>query len=150
MPASVWSNWYRDFIHEQHGVQTLFLNGRLCFIKDWQHTINPEDWALLYEVTALYPKDCICVLFGTAQPLPSGRLDLEMTGSELDRRMREILINVTKETCLVCCRRDGETRVWGSTVIPDYLQDTRSKRGKLNGDETDSPYEVFPVHPSDG
>lgn len=67
VPASVGSNWYRDFIHEQHGVQTLFLNGRLCFIEDWQHTINPKT-GKFYTSEPLYPKDCICVLFGTGSP----------------------------------------------------------------------------------
>lgn len=67
VPASVGSNWYRDFIHEQHGVQTLFLNGRLCFIEDWQHTINPKTGEF-YTSEPLYPKDCICVLFGTDRP----------------------------------------------------------------------------------
>lgn len=64
VPASVGSNWYRDFIHEQFGVQTLFLNGRLCFVKDWQHTINPTTGAF-YTSEPLYPKDCVLVLFGT-------------------------------------------------------------------------------------
>jgi len=74
VPASVGSNWYRDFIHGQHGVQTLFLNGRLCFIEDWQHTINPATLkpgkgpARFYTSEPLYPKDCICVLFGTGEP----------------------------------------------------------------------------------
>jgi hypothetical protein len=51
VPASVGSNWYRDFIHERHGVKVLFLNGRICF--DGKNG---------------YPKDCMLVLFGTGQP----------------------------------------------------------------------------------
>lgn len=67
VPASVGSNWYRDYIHEQFGVQTLFLNGRLCFIEDWRTTINPST-GKFYTSEPLYPKDCICVLFGTDEP----------------------------------------------------------------------------------
>lgn len=67
VPASVGSNWYRDYIHNQFGVQTLFLNGRLCFIEDWATTINPKT-GFYYTSEPLYPKDCICVLFGTDEP----------------------------------------------------------------------------------
>src|ERR1035437_1576328 len=55
VPASVGSNWYRDYIHDQLGVTVLFLNGRIPFIP------NKPNW--------LYPKDCMLVLFGTGQPL---------------------------------------------------------------------------------
>lgn len=48
VPASVGSNWFRDFIHQQYGVEVLFLNGRICF-----------------NGVAGYPKDCMLVLFGT-------------------------------------------------------------------------------------
>jgi phage N-6-adenine-methyltransferase len=54
VPASVGSNWYRDYIHDQFGVKVLFLNGRIGFMPD-----NPK-W--------LYPKDCALVLFGTGTP----------------------------------------------------------------------------------
>lgn len=64
VPASVGSNWYRDYIHDQFGVQTLFLNGRLCFIENWRTTINPAT-GKFYTSEPLYPKDCILVLFGT-------------------------------------------------------------------------------------
>jgi len=68
VPASVGSNWYRDFIHEQHGVQTLFLNGRLNFVgENWRELINPKT-GKFYTSEPLYPKDCICVLFGTGKP----------------------------------------------------------------------------------
>lgn len=66
VPASVGSNWYRDFIHREHGVQTLLLNGRLCFIENWRETINPKT-GTFYTSEPLYPKDCICVLFGTGE-----------------------------------------------------------------------------------
>lgn len=48
VPASVGSNWYRDWVHGY--AQVLFLNGRLAFI--------PE------QPTWLYPKDCMCCLYG--------------------------------------------------------------------------------------
>jgi hypothetical protein len=51
VPASVGSNWYRDFIHGQHGVTVFFLNGRISF--------DGKD---------PYPKDCMLVLFGGDQP----------------------------------------------------------------------------------
>lgn len=46
VPASVGSNWYRDYIHQQPGVTVLFLNGRPSF-----------------DGIAGYPKDCMLVLF---------------------------------------------------------------------------------------
>lgn len=48
VPASVGANWYRDFVHGKALV--LALNGRLAFMAD-----KPK-W--------LYPKDCICCLYG--------------------------------------------------------------------------------------
>ena len=57
VPASVGSNWYRDYIHDQDGVRVLFLNGRIPFMPD-----KPK-W--------LYPKDCELVLFGTGEPFQS-------------------------------------------------------------------------------
>lgn len=64
VPASVGSNWFRDFIHQENGVEVLFLNGRLCFIEDWRTTINPKTGEF-YTSEPLYPKDCMLVLFGT-------------------------------------------------------------------------------------
>ena len=46
VPASVGSNWYRDYIHQQPGVQVVFLNGRPVF-----------------DGKAGFPKDCMLVLF---------------------------------------------------------------------------------------
>jgi hypothetical protein len=46
VPASVGSNWYRDYIHQQSGVTVLFLNGRPSF-----------------DGKAGFPKDCMLVLF---------------------------------------------------------------------------------------
>lgn len=47
VPASVGSNWYRDFVHNKALV--LALNGRLAFMPD------KPDW--------LYPKDCVLCLY---------------------------------------------------------------------------------------
>lgn len=46
VPASVGSNWFRDYIWEKNGVTVLFLNGRPSF-----------------DGIAGYPKDCMLVLF---------------------------------------------------------------------------------------
>lgn len=46
VPASVGSNWYRDHINGQPGVQVIFLNGRPSF-----------------DGVAGFPKDCMLVLF---------------------------------------------------------------------------------------
>jgi hypothetical protein len=46
VPASVGSNWYRDYTHQQPGVTVLFLNGRPSF-----------------DGVAGFPKDCMLVLF---------------------------------------------------------------------------------------
>lgn len=68
VPASVGSNWYRDYIHGQNGVKTLFLNGRLNFIgENWRKIINPST-GKFYTSEPLYPKDCMLVLFGTGEP----------------------------------------------------------------------------------
>ena len=48
VPASVGSNWFRDWVDRK--AKVLFLNGRLAFIPD-----RPR-W--------LYPKDCILCLYG--------------------------------------------------------------------------------------
>ena len=67
VPASVGSNWYRDFIHEQFGVQTLFLNGLNFIGERWWEIVNPKTGEF-YTSEPLYPKDCVCVLFGTEKP----------------------------------------------------------------------------------
>ena len=48
VPASVGSNWWRDYVHKK--AQIYFLNGRLAFMRD-----KPK-W--------LYPKDCALLLYG--------------------------------------------------------------------------------------
>lgn len=48
VPASVGSNWFRDYVDGHAHV--LFLNGRLAFMPD--------------KPTWLYPKDCMLVLYG--------------------------------------------------------------------------------------
>lgn len=48
VPASVGSNWFRDYVNS--AAKVLFLNGRLAFIPD-----RPK---------SLYPKDCILALYG--------------------------------------------------------------------------------------
>jgi DNA (cytosine-5)-methyltransferase 1 len=45
IPASVGSNWWRDWVHLK--CQVLFLNGRLAFIPDQPHALYPKDCALL-------------------------------------------------------------------------------------------------------
>lgn len=49
IPASVGSNWWRDFVHNR--ARVLLLNGRLAFMPD--------------KPTWLYPKDCCLLLFGS-------------------------------------------------------------------------------------
>lgn len=68
VPAGVGSNWFRDYV-DRHAL-VLLLNGRLCFIDDWEHTIDPASLkpgkgpARFYTQAPLYPKDCILCLFG--------------------------------------------------------------------------------------
>jgi hypothetical protein len=50
VPASVGSNWYRDYVHQKAGV--FFLNGRIPFMPD--------------KPTWLYPKDCLLALYDSA------------------------------------------------------------------------------------
>lgn len=45
LPASVGSNWFRDFVFEKAPV--LFLNGRLAFMKDHPTWLYPKDTMLL-------------------------------------------------------------------------------------------------------
>ena len=58
------SNWFLDFVH--HRALVLALNGRLCFVDDWQHTIDPSPknkTGACYQSAPLYPKDCMLSLF---------------------------------------------------------------------------------------
>lgn len=67
VPASVGSNWYARWIHDNPRALTVFLNGRLCFIDDWPHTIDPSPrntTGACYKSAPLYPKDCMLILFG--------------------------------------------------------------------------------------
>lgn len=52
VPASVGSNWWRDYVHCCPDTLALFLNGRLTFVGE----------------TMPYPKDCALVLYGGANP----------------------------------------------------------------------------------
>lgn len=67
VPAGVGSDWWRDWVHEKAHV--LLLNGRLCFIKDWQTTIDPATLKdgkgppRCYSQPPLYPKDCCLLLY---------------------------------------------------------------------------------------
>lgn len=64
VPAGVGANWYRDHLHGKALV--LALNGRLCFIDDWENTIDPSPrntTGRCYSSEPLYPKDCILALF---------------------------------------------------------------------------------------
>ena len=69
VPAGVGSDWWRDWVHEKAHV--LLLNGRLCFIHDWQHTVDPatekpdKGPARFYSQAPLYPKDCCLLLYTT-------------------------------------------------------------------------------------
>jgi phage N-6-adenine-methyltransferase len=70
VPAGVGSDWWRDWVHEKAAV--LLLNGRLCFIHDWQHTIDPATEKAgkgpprFYSQAPLYPKDCCLLLYSAA------------------------------------------------------------------------------------
>lgn len=67
VPAGVGANWFRDHV-DGHAL-VLFLNGRLCFIKNWQTTIDPATLRegngppRFYASEPLYPKDCILCLY---------------------------------------------------------------------------------------
>lgn len=67
VPAGVGSDWWRDWVHEKAHV--LLLNGRLCFIHDWQHTIDPATLKegkgppRFYTQAPLYPKDTCLLLY---------------------------------------------------------------------------------------
>lgn len=69
-PASVGANWFGDFVHDQALVY--FLNGRLCFIDDWETVRYDHDdpngkyrrGDRMYMSKPLYPKDTILSLFG--------------------------------------------------------------------------------------
>lgn len=45
VPASVGSNWWRDWVH--HKAYVLFLNGRLAFIPEKPNWLYPKDLAVL-------------------------------------------------------------------------------------------------------
>jgi hypothetical protein len=71
VPAGVGANWWRDWVHGK--ARVLLLNGRLCFIHDWQHTIDPASLKLkdgkpqepyFYKSAPLYPKDCCLLIYG--------------------------------------------------------------------------------------
>lgn len=67
VPAGVGSDWWKDWVHEKAHV--LLLNGRLCFIHDWQTTIDPASVKRgdvpprCYSQPPLYPKDCCLLLY---------------------------------------------------------------------------------------
>lgn len=67
VPAGVGSDWWKDWVHEKAHV--LLLNGRLCFIPDWQTTIDPatekpgKGPVRCYTQPPLYPKDCCLLLY---------------------------------------------------------------------------------------
>ncbi len=57
-------NWFIKHVH--HKALVLALNGRLCFVDDWQHTIDPSPkntTGRCYTSEPLYPKDCMLSLF---------------------------------------------------------------------------------------
>jgi phage N-6-adenine-methyltransferase len=67
VPAGVGADWFADYV-DGHAL-VLMLNGRLCFIDDWQHTIDPATQKpgkgpeRCYLSAPLYPKDCILCLY---------------------------------------------------------------------------------------
>ena len=67
LPAGVGSNWWRDWVHGKCKVH--LLNGRLCFIHDWEHTIDPASLkpgrgpARFYTSPPIYPKDCVLLQY---------------------------------------------------------------------------------------
>ncbi|MGH9421206.1 MAG: DNA N-6-adenine-methyltransferase [Thermoanaerobaculia bacterium] len=77
VPAGVGANWWRDFVHRK--AQVLFLNGRLCFIPDWETQLwgpgecietDPVDGREIDRVgqrkfisKPLYPKDTALLLY---------------------------------------------------------------------------------------
>lgn len=68
VPAGVGANWWRDWVHGK--ARVLLLNGRLCFIHDWEHTIDPASLKpdqgppRFYSSAPLYPKDCCLLIYG--------------------------------------------------------------------------------------
>lgn len=68
VPAAVGANWWKEWVHGK--ARVLLLNGRLCFIHDWQHTIDPATLKpengppRFYTSAPLYPKDCVLLLYG--------------------------------------------------------------------------------------
>lgn len=67
VPAGVGANWFRDYVDGTALV--LALNGRLCFINDWRHTVNPSPrntTGAFYQSEPLYPKDCLLCLYSPA------------------------------------------------------------------------------------
>lgn len=68
VPAGVGANWWRDYVHNKANV--VFLNGRLCFIPDWEtqlfglgeafdkHTGEDLVGQRKFPTKPLYPKDC--------------------------------------------------------------------------------------------
>lgn len=71
IPAGVGSNWWRDWVHDK--ARVLLLNGRLCFIRDWQTTIDPATLKVgkgpprCYTSAPLYPKDCCLLLYSSRE-----------------------------------------------------------------------------------
>jgi phage N-6-adenine-methyltransferase len=55
IPASVGSNWWRDYVHAK--CEVLFLNGRIPFIADKPKWLYPKDCALL-----LYSRDALACI----------------------------------------------------------------------------------------
>lgn len=68
VPAGVGANWYLRHVHRKALV--LALNGRLCFIENWQTTIDPatekpgKGPPRIYASAPLYPKDTLLCLYG--------------------------------------------------------------------------------------
>lgn len=64
-PASVGANWFKQWVLPSAHV--IALNGRLCFVKDWETAIDPASVKRgdphFYKTEPVYPKDCILSVF---------------------------------------------------------------------------------------
>lgn len=72
VPASVGANWWRTWVEPYAYVS--FLNGRLCFIPDWEtrmvwseelNEFGGSELVREFKSPPLYPKDCAVLLYST-------------------------------------------------------------------------------------
>ena len=60
VPASVGADWWLEWVEPYAYVS--FLNGRLCFIPDWETQVD-DDGERVFKAKPLYPKDCALLLY---------------------------------------------------------------------------------------